>query len=481
MQKNAGIRLARTIHFICNNEIISTEINPAASALDFIRTQLHLNGTKESCREGDCGACSILIGELNGSQVNYKTVNSCILPIGALAGKHIVTIEGLNQQNLNPVQQSFINESAIQCGFCTPGFIVSLTGSLLSSSKINYVTLLAAIDGNICRCTGYASIKRSIINFVDLHSNKINQANERTKELVQYGIVPEYFLSIPDMLNNITKEAKEDYITNGLVTAGGTDIFLQKNKEIENEGIIFIETDSKLPKIYIENNECRISASATVNEIRESSILNKILPDIKEYFSLFGSTQIRNRATLGGNIINASPIGDMTIFFLVLNSILHFSEDGKLREVSMSEFYKGYKLFDKKPKEILETISFRIPEKGLKINFEKISRRTYLDIASVNSAILINVRQNIITDISISAGGVAPFPMLLKKTSKYLNGKQLCLTNLKEACEIAEQEISPISDVRGSAEYKTILVKQIILAHFNKLFPDLIKAEELVW
>ncbi len=470
--------MKKTIRFICNNEIISAEINPAISTLDFIRTELHLTGTKESCREGDCGACSILCGKLCNDIVKYRAVNSCILPIGAIAGKHIVTIEGLNQQSLTPVQQSFVKENGAQCGFCTPGFIISLTGSLFSCNEINYENLISSIDGNICRCTGYASIKRSVKSFTENYSIKITQTSDRIHKLVRYNILPEYFLSIPQRLSKLRDFDHKAHT--GIPAAGCTDLSIQNKNKIERRGINLIDRESKSPHIYIENKACLISAFTTVKEICESKILNKIFPGIKNYFSMFGSTQIRNRATIGGNIINASPIGDLSIFFLPFNTILYFREGEELREVRLSELYKGYKQLDKKPTEILEIISFEIPVEEFKINFEKVSRRTYLDIACVNSAILILANQKIIKHVSISAGGVAPFPMLLKDTAKYLKGKEVCLTNLKEACVIASKEISPISDVRGSAEYKAILLKQLILSHFLKLFPDIIKAEDFV-
>jgi len=482
MQKNTGINLKRTIRFICNNDTISTELHPSVSTLDFIRSRLYLTGTKAGCREGDCGACSIILGDLINNKVHYKTVNSCLIPLGALEGKHIVTIEGLNQETLNPIQESFVNEAGIQCGFCTPGFIVSLTGSLLSGKKLNYAGLLSSLDGNICRCTGYASIKRSIKNFIDNYSKNSPTFEFNIEELVCNKIIPEYFLTISNRLKEIINRNNSGQIyENGITAAGSTDLFLQKNKELLTEGIHFLKPKANSPTIYTENNVCHIKAYATVTEISESEILNNIFPEIKSYFSLFGSNQIRNRATLGGNIINSSPIADLTIFFLTLNPILHFKEENNTRKVPLQEFYKGYKQFDKTPSEILELVSFPIPAIDSKVNFVKVSRRTYLDIASVNSAILIRINNNIITEASITAGGVAPFPLLLKSTSLYLKGKHVCIDIIKMATEIASSEISPISDVRGSAKYKSLLLKQLLLSHFYKLFPEYIKEEDLVW
>ncbi len=477
-----GDRLKTRIDFICNQDSISTEVNPAVSTLDFIRKHLHLTGTKEGCREGDCGACTILLGELNEDEIHYKTVNSCLLPAAVLNGKHVVTIEGLNNSSLTPIQKAFVEEGGSQCGFCTPGFIVSLTGSLLTGANADSNEMLKSIDGNICRCTGYVSIKRSIEFVGKEFQNKFDSRNDRVKDLVEYNFLPEYFLEIPSRLKKIKEEHTETanaFSQQGFIAAGCTDLFLQKENQILENGINLIDSNGS-QKIWEDKHFIYIKASATVSEIQNSSIPQKYFPDIINYFDLFGSQPIRNRATIGGNIINASPIGDMTIFFLALNSILQFKGESSVREVSLKKFYKGYKQFDKSPDEILDMIRLPIPEKDSYINFEKVSRRTYLDIASVNTAVCLVKENNEIKSISISAGGVAPYPLLLAQTSNFLMKKEISYPVISEAAEIAQKEISPISDVRGSKEYKRLLLRQLIFAHFLKLFPEQITAEELV-
>ncbi len=470
------------INFICNQDLISIAINPAASTLDFIRKHLHLTGTKEGCREGDCGACTILLGEIIKDEVQYHNVNSCLIPLASLNGKHVVTIEGLNGSNLNPIQKAFVAEGGSQCGFCTPGFIISLTGSLLTSENVNYNEMLNSIDGNICRCTGYASIKRSIESVDKEFQNKFDSKNDRLKNLVKHNFLPEYFLGIPTRLKKIKEEQVEvpySFSGESFIAAGCTDLFLQKENEILEKGIELIQAIEP-QKIWEDKNFVYINASATVNEIQNSSILQKYFPEIKNYFKLFGSQPIRSRATLGGNIINASPIGDMTIYFLALNSILQFKSKNSVREVSLKKFYKGYKQFDKTPNEVLVLVRFPIPPKDSYINFEKVSRRTFLDIASVNTAIYL-VKENCrIKSISISAGGVAPYPFHLEQTSDFLIEKEISFPIISEAAEIAQNEISPINDVRGSEEYKRLLLRQLLFAHFLKLFPEQITAEELV-
>ena len=178
------------ITFILNNQVISTRINPATVLLDFIRKNKRLTGTKEVCKEGDCGACAVLLSEVKNGNLNYKVVNSCLFPIQKVNGKHVVTIEGLNQSELNPIQQSFLDEGASQCGFCTPGFIISFTGYLINAERFNYDEAINSIAGNICRCTGYHSIIRSIRNVV-----KEDETLDFS-HLIDKKIIPDYFIQM---------------------------------------------------------------------------------------------------------------------------------------------------------------------------------------------------------------------------------------------------------------------------------------------
>jgi len=470
-----------SIKFICNQDIVNTSEHPATIVLDFLRKYLHLTGTKEACREGDCGACTILVGELINGELKYKSVNSCLLPLGKINGKHVVTIEGLNKKELNPLQNSIVNEGATQCGFCTPGFIMSTTGYFLNANQYNINDLISSLDGNICRCTGYASIKRAAQITIDTLKNGNNKNN--LEFLVSKNILPEYFLQVHDRLTKLKSEEInfENNLNNKpIIISGGTDLFVQKPDEILDKDIEFIKPDKQNKIIWQENNTCFILASTTISDVKNSSLLKNIFPEIDNYFALFGSLPIRNSATIGGNIVNASPIGDSTIFFLTLNSKLYLKDKNSSREIMLKDFYKGYKNIDLKEDERLEYLSFNLPKENFHINFEKVSRRTNLDIASVNSAIFLTINNNIIEGIKISAGGVSPVPMLLEKTAEFFKGKEITNENILSASSIAQSEISPISDVRGSAEYKIILLRQILFSHFLKMFPDLIKVEELV-
>ncbi len=469
------------LKFICNNNLVETEVQPGKSLLDFIRRDLRLTGSKEGCREGDCGACTVLVGDLENDRMIYKTVNSCIMPVGDINGKHLVTIEGLSYEKLNQIQNDFVEQGASQCGFCTPGFIVSLCGYFLENEKPNINDAINSLDGNVCRCTGYESIRNAINNsIVNLGSNE-HHGKSHTEKLVSSNFIPNYFLEIPQRLNNLSLEIQTDS-GNGeakQIIGGGTDLLVQRWEEIEDADVNLIFHSQLENKITLENNICKIKATVTVTEFCESEIIKKYFPGVTESLYLFGSLPIRNRATLGGNIINASPIADMTSILLALNAKLVIKSKS-IKTIKLSEFYTGYKTMNLSPGELLAEIKIDLPKKGALFNFEKISRRTYLDIASVNSSIYLEMNENAISNVHISAGGVAPIPLYLFKTEEFLIGKEISFDVIKKAAEIALEEITPISDARGSAEYKSLLLRNLLFAHFEKFFPNLIVVEELI-
>lgn len=472
--------MTEEINFILNNELVAVKIDPSVVLLDFIRKQKHLTGTKEGCKEGDCGACTVLVGNLKNNKLEYHTVNSCLLPLGNINNAHVVTIEGLNSTNLTHIQIEFIKEGASQCGFCTPGFIVSLTCYLINNDVYEIDTALNSIAGNICRCTGYTSIKRVVDDVLNKTGFIDNNELDKISFLIKNNILPDYFSGILEQLKKQQIDKSNGHHKGvKYFIAGGTDLYVQKPDELLEQQISFIK-DKNLSYIKAENNICCVGAATTFEMINDSQVFQNYFPKIKNYFDLIASLPIRNSATIGGNIINASPIGDLTIFFLALNSSVVLSDGTKPRKIFLKNLFKDYKQLDKTLDEYLEYIEFKLPPKNSYFNFEKVSKRTHLDIATVNSAIYIEADNSIITDIHFTAGGVAPIPLYLEKTSQFLLGKKLVIDSIVEAIPIIQSEISPISDIRGSTDYKRLLLNQLFKAHFIKLFPELINVEELI-
>jgi xanthine dehydrogenase small subunit len=525
------------IQFILNDQDISTSQPPGMTVLDFVRYHKNLKGTKIGCREGDCGACIILIGELIDDEVNYRTMTSCLMPLANAAGKHIVTVEGINPPNrqLTPVQQAMVDESGTQCGFCTVGFVMSLTGFCIDKTAKTPEMAVSAIDGNICRCTGYKSIEKAANSICHslTRAQEDNLTGSSTSSPPYKGgvaegrggslslainkqIVPEYFGNIAQRLSSFSlcqeeNTSRADHLRKQAVltrpfVSGGTDVYVQKPEsmpETESEHLFY---NDELRGIRDTGEYIEMGASTTVTDLLVSPVMQSLFPNLHKHLKLVSSTPIRNMATLAGNFINASPIGDMTIWFLALDAEITLSDGTpaslpatpqsgvpQLRTIPLRDLYQGYKQLAKAENEFITTIRFRKPTGDFRFNFEKISKRTYLDIATVNTAISLTIKTtpaedwlppalsdsteptgvdvvHMIQDAHVAAGGVAPVPLYLKQTSEYLRGKTITSETLAEANEIIQSEIAPISDVRGTETYKRLLLKQLFTAHFNELF-----------
>ncbi len=463
------------ITFILNNHLIKTEAPAGMSLLNFIRNEAGLKGTKSGCKEGDCGACTVLEGILHKGKVNYKTIVSCLTPLGNAHGKHIVTVEGINTDDLTPVQQEIVNSAGTQCGFCTPGFIVSLTGYSLGRQAGLKPAAIASVAGNICRCTGYKSIEKAALKLADLLKEK--DFDHDIEWLSAHHFIPDYFKTIPQRLADIGKRDSSPAQPD-MIIGGGTDLMVQKPQLVKVSALNLTLDKPGLTGITQQGNTIVCGGSVTVNQLLDFEPLTAAFPKLKDWFKLVSSEQIRNTATLAGNFVNASPIGDMSILFLALEATLTLVlPTGAKRKLLLKDFFLDYKKLDLAKDEIIESVEFDLPDKHDSVNFEKVSKRLHLDIASVNSAIKVTVEDNIITHASLAAGGIAPVPKYFSKTSEWLSGKPLSAQTLTKAEEIMQQEVSPISDVRGSTSYKRLLLRQLFFAHFMEMFPQVITAD----
>ena len=418
----------------------------------------------------------MLEGSFEDDRVNYKTIVSCLTPLGNAHGKHIVTIEGINLNELSPIQNAMAEHSATQCGFCTPGFVMSFTGHALSHDASTKEKAIAAISGNICRCTGYMSIEKAADSINELI--KIKDIKNPVQWMVKNKFLPKYFSEIKLRLKEIELLPIKDNISQ--IIGGGTDLMVQRPEEIAESDINFFYTRKDLKNITKDKDCIKIGSGVTATEIMKSDIILEYFPEMQTHFKLISSEQIRNMGTIAGNFVNASPIGDLSIIFLALNANITLKESKNTRKIPLKIFFLSYKKLDLKKDEIVESISIPVPESGAKFNFEKVSKRTYLDIASVNSAIYLKVINDTIEECFVSAGGVSAIPKYLEKTSAYLTGKKIMNGTIIKANEILQEEISPISDIRGTAEYKRLLLRQLFFAHFIKLFPENISLNELL-
>jgi xanthine dehydrogenase small subunit len=504
------------ISFFLNDQPIHTAEPPASALLDFVRYHEHLTGTKIGCREGDCGACTVLVGELvaDGQRIAYQSMTSCLTPLGNVHGKHVVTVEGINQAGgqLTPVQQAIVNHNGAQCGFCTVGFVMSLTGHSLASTPATEQNTRAAIDGNICRCTGYKSLERAAASLTAELAAR--PATDSVKWLNEKQFVPAYFEEMPAQLAALRTEtaAAEAPVAAGSnghaahgsavstspsghfqsqnghasshfphathpLLSGGTDLLVQRLDELRQQPVRLLFNHSQ--RGVRQHGGCVVlGAATTASQLLESEVMRGLLPRLPDYLKLVSSTPIRNMGTVAGNFVNASPIGDLTILFLALGAEVTLADAaGASRSLPLNELYLGYKKLAKAADEQVTKISFPAPQGGDLFNFEKVSKRTHLDIASVNTAAWLRLENGVITAARLSAGGVGPVPLLLARTGEYLVGRELSAETVAGANEVMQAEISPIGDVRGTAAYKRLLLRQLLFAHFLRFAPEIELAE----
>jgi xanthine dehydrogenase small subunit len=346
----------------------------------------------------------------------------------------------------------------------------ALTGYLLSAPRYSVDEALIAVAGNLCRCTGYASIRRAIAELVDQLAAAVDPAEDRIAALIREEVLPARFGDPWTQLGASAPQPETPLPPRDrTVVAGGTDLYVQRADDLASSSPYLIRR--ALPsRIWTEDGWVHISATTTAEELKWSPEVGKVIGGIKGFMDLVCSLPIRHQATVAGNIVNASPIGDMTILLLALDAELGMTGDNGRRVIPLRQFFKGYKELDLADHEMIEWIRFRRAHGAARYNFEKVCRRRHLDIASVNSAACLHTDDGSITEAHLSAGGVAPIPLKLERTEALLIGKPVSAATAREAAAAADSEISPISDVRGSADYKRLLLKQLILAHFHVLF-----------
>ncbi|MEC9400819.1 MAG: FAD binding domain-containing protein [Myxococcota bacterium] len=474
------------VEFILNERHIETEESAGMLALDWLRLRQNLTGTKEGCKEGDCGACSVMIGELDESgKVRYKPVTSCLTPLGELHGKHLLTIEGLNlaQGTLNPVQQAMVDRGGSQCGYCTPGFIVSMCWYMMQSGHAQPTEqgLKDATSGNLCRCTGYGSIRRASQDMVSKFSSggdlaDVWSSEDRVGALVEHGLLPEYLSGVAARLSQIEPLPRSEKSSPEFIIAGGTDLYVQRGEEIpRTDEVEVLGLRGDMAYITLDDTRVMVGGLTTFEDFAQNPEIQAMLPTIEQDMQLIASLPIRNRASIAGNLINASPIGDMTALMMALGAkvVLQKLDGNVKRELPLEDLYLGYKTLAKEKHEIVAELVFdRIDTASEHVSFEKVSKRRWLDIATVNSAARIKLAADgTIASVRLALGGVAATPLYLKETSAWLVGKQIDASTMHGMVERAMKEIAPISDVRGSARYKSLLARQLLLAHFDTLFP----------
>ena len=438
------------IIYINNIKVEVTNVYHDITLLDWLRNYHKITGTKEGCAEGDCGACSVIINKK--SKEDSKPINSCLVRLGQVIGSNITTIEGLGcDKNPHPLQMAFSNEYASQCGYCTPGFIISGVSLINSGKVVNNDTINDAISGNLCRCTGYSPIIKAIKSVSDRKTKfkKVEIINKEKK--VRFG-------NITYLKPNNLKELK-DYleVKSFQFIAGGTDLNLQRPVINEKEiNIICLSSIKELNFIKKFKEKMVLGGAVTIESFLDS-VRSKI-PELIEILQRFGSPQIRNQGTIGGNLCTSSPIGDLAPLLMVLNSDINVFGKNGIKKTNIKNFFKGYRKNILKKDEIILSIEIPYPNKKNKIFSWKLSKRYDQDISTISLAINIQTQKNIIKEIQMAAGGVAATPKSLDKLCKSMLEKKLD-DAIDFATENLDKFIQPISDLRGSSHYRLEAMK----------------------
>tara|TARA_Y100001960_G_C14749703_1_gene867737 strand:+ start:357 stop:1796 length:1440 start_codon:yes stop_codon:yes gene_type:complete len=464
------------IKFIHEDQIIEIENpNPNETLLNYIRTKLKKTGTKEGCAEGGCGACTIVLGELKNNKINYKAINSCITFLPMLQGKQLILVEDLVSKDglLHPVQQAMVNYHGSQCGFCTPGFVMSLFSMFKNHSKFQDNEIKESIAGNLCRCTGYQPIikaarslkrKNKIDHFVKNKKITINLLKKIEDENIAiYEKDKRYFA--PKYVHELKKILKKNI--NPHFLSGGTDLSLVVTKERKDiNTLIYMNSISELN--YIKNNNKYIEVGAATPLIDFESYIEKYYPDFTSILKRYGSVQIRNVATIAGNIATASPIGDTLPLLLSLDAKVVLKSIKKNKIIPLNDFFIDYRKTKLKKDQFIDSIRIPIFPKNI-FKAYKVSKRFDDDISSVCASFNIEVVNKKIKNIRIAYGGMASIPKRAKHCEKLLLHSPITEQVINKAQEFLKKDFKPISDMRASRQYRMEVAKNLLRKCFLEI------------
>jgi xanthine dehydrogenase small subunit len=461
------------IEFHLNGKPVRLDsVSPNVTLLDWLRSN-GLTGSKEGCAEGDCGACSVAIVDVDkAGKASYRAINSCLVPISLMAGRDIVTVEGAacsrgaTSPRLHPVQQAMVDNHGSQCGYCTPGFIMSMFEAFYRDDLTTSSQLDEQLCGNLCRCTGYRAIRDACADAFALRtkgdgSHDLSGQQPPRLEKIDYTSNGEKFLrptSLEDLFAAMTAHPKARLI------AGATELGLNITKKFEKFPILIsVEGIPELVELQSSDNQWHVGAAVTLTRIKYS--LGKEYPELADMLYLFGSRQIRNRATMGGNIVTASPIGDSAPVLLARDAKVILTSKKGERVLPIDKFFVDYRRTALQPGEILKTILLPRAKAAPRSfhRFYKVSKRREMDISTVAGCFALQLDSaNKVASIRLAFGGVAAMPSRARKTEQALTGKEWNQQSINEVLPILANEFTPISDVRGSESYRLRLITNLL-------------------
>ncbi|MBW7922508.1 MAG: xanthine dehydrogenase small subunit [Rubellimicrobium sp.] len=448
------------ISFLLNGETVTADCAPTETLLDFLRLRRHLTGTKEGCNEGDCGACTVMVTDEDGTH----SVNSCILFMGQLPGRAVRTVEGVNGPDgaMHPVQEAMVTHHGSQCGFCTPGVVVSLAAAH-QEGRHDWDSVLA---GNLCRCTGYAPIIRAAEAAAGVPV-PVWMKGDGDRLPADHGTAPK---SADELAALLVAHPEATLI------AGATDVGLWVTKQLRDLPFpVFLNRCADLREVKIAGDTLHIGATATVEEVRKA--VESLHPSWAAMLSRYASLQVRNAATVGGNVANGSPIGDNPPVLIALGATLHLRKGDARRSIPAESFFIDYGRQDRAPGEFLESIT--LPAAAPALRVYKLSKRFDQDISAVLGAFNVTLDAGRVTAARIAFGGMAGVPKRAAHVEAALVGRDWSLAAVTAALPAFAEDFTPMTDMRASAAYRLKTAQNMALRYFHDLAGEQVQVREV--
>jgi xanthine dehydrogenase small subunit len=471
-----------TVRFVMGGRTVeSGNFDPQLTVLEYLRSQAGRCGTKEGCAEGDCGACTVVVAELDGDGLRYSAVNACIQLLASLDGKQLITVEDLANDGLHPVQRAMVDQHGSQCGFCTPGFVMSLF-ALYHQEKI--LSSRAAIDeglaGNLCRCTGYAPIVQAARQVLSAPAEDAFSRDEHGMKEMLRGIRRDDTLALeyegrlyfsPRSLDALCG-LLEQYPA-AVMVAGATDLGLWITKQMQQfDTLVDVSNVDELRRIEINENADCLEIGAAVTYTRAMDKLCGLYPDFRPLLTRLGATQVRNAGTIGGNIANGSPIGDMPPALIALGSKLVLRSSSGGRTIDLERFFIDYGKQDLQPGECVEKILLPLPQPGLQFRSYKLSKRFDQDISSVCGAYALKLEEGTVASVRICYGAMAGTPKRAANCEQALLGRRWNQSSINDAKEAMLQDYRPLSDWRASRAYRMLAAQNLLQRFYLETTSD---------
>lgn len=454
-EKAAGLNMSGTAFLLNGTPVRVSDDNPTRTLLDFLREDRHLCGTKEGCNEGDCGACTVMVTDESGS----RALNACILFLPQLHGKAVRTVEGLSgpEGQPHPVQTAMVDHHGSQCGFCTPGFVVSMAVGHMNG-RTDHDNVLA---GNLCRCTGYAPIIRAA------------EAVEGTPVPDWMTTDQAFVTADPGAITGAFRPQSADELADwyaknpkGTLIAGATDVGLWVTKMLKDlSQVAFLNGVKDLQQITQQGSTIRIGAGVTISDLWKA--MQAPHPSFAEMLRRYSSDQVRNAATIGGNIANGSPIGDGPPALIALGATLHLRQGNARRDMALEDFFIEYRRQDRREGEFVEAVT--IPATATALRCYKLSKRFDQDISAVCGCFNVTVEGGRVTAARIAFGGMAGTPKRATAAENALIGQAWTPETISRAKDAMASDYTPMSDMRASADYRMIAAQNMLTRYFHDL------------